>query len=119
MFRCILVVCILLSLQSKAQKISAREAIKYVGKRITVCDRVFGGIFIQKSKSQPTFLNVGAAYPNAPLTIVIWLTNRKKFRYKPEDYYKGRNVCITGEIIVYKGKAEMVVDDPDQIELSN
>ncbi len=115
----ILVILLLLSTFIFAQtSVTAKEAGKYIGKTISVCDKIFGGIFMSKSSGQPTFLNMGAAYPNAPFTIVIWADARRKFKLKPEEFYRNKQVCITGEIIVFNGKPEMIVTDPTQIIVS-
>lgn len=98
-----------------SQNISAKDAGKYAGKTVTVCDKIYGGKFLNSSGNKPTFLNVGADYPNAPFTVVIWEADRKKFKFKPEEFFKGKKVCITGEIKMYKGKPEVEVSDPKQI----
>lgn len=109
---------IIASLLALSQSVPAKDALKSVGKTITVCDKVYGGIYMSRSGSQPTFLNVGAAYPNSPLTILIWGNDRKKFKWKPEEYFKDKKVCITGEIKKYNGKAEIIVTDPSQITIA-
>jgi micrococcal nuclease len=115
----VIVILAIMGIAGNAQSITAKEAGKYAGKSVTVCDKIYGGIFMGKSGSQPTFLNVGGAYPNEVMTIVIWGADRKKFKFKPEEFYKNRQVCITGEIKIFNGKAEIVVDDPKQIVVSD
>ena len=88
---------------------------KHVGDSVTVCGKVFGGIFLEKSKNTPTFLNVGDAYPANPLTIVIWGDLRKEFTEKPEEFYKGREVCVTGKVELYKGKPEIILNSRNQL----
>lgn len=96
-------------------KVPANEAFKYVGQKITVCGKVFGSKFLDKAKGQPTFLNVGAAYPNAPFTVVIFGETRKAFSDSPEKLYNGKNICVTGVVQEYKGKVEIVVSKADEI----
>jgi hypothetical protein len=119
MKKMILTYCFMLaSFIVMSQSVPAKDALKNEGKTITVCDKIYGGIFMSRSGSQPTFLNVGAAYPNSPLTILIWGNDRRKFKWKPEEYFKDKKVCITGVIKKYNGKAEMVVTDPAQIMIA-
>lgn len=90
---------------------------KHIGDSVKVCTKIYGGIFLDRSKGTPTFLNAGGAYPNAPLTIVIWAEERKLFKQAPEVFYKNKNVCVTGKLILYKDKAEIVVYDEKQISI--
>jgi DNA/RNA endonuclease YhcR with UshA esterase domain len=43
--------------------------------------------------------------------------DRRKFKDAPEEAFKGRTVCVTGKIIEYKGKPEIVVSDPSELKL--
>jgi hypothetical protein len=89
----------------------------YMGKKVTICSKVFGARYFESSKKQPTFLNVGAAYPNSPLTIVVFGEDRKNFATAPEKMYDQKEICVTGELVDYKGKAEIIITSPDQIVL--
>jgi micrococcal nuclease len=79
-----------------------------------VCDQIFGGKYLDHSDI--TLIDVGASHPNELLTLVIRGAARKKFKTPPEDTFKGKKVCITGQIIDYKGKPEIVITDSEQIK---
>jgi micrococcal nuclease len=100
-------------------KIAIEEASKHIGETVTVCSKVFTGRFIDNSNTKPTLLNLGAASPNAKLTVLINLDDRKNFSGKPEDDYNGKNVCVTGKVVDYKGKPEIVVSKPQDIQIQN
>ena len=53
------------------QEIKMNGLPKHVGDSVTVCTKIYGGIFLDRSKDTPTLLNAGDKYPNAPLTVVI------------------------------------------------
>ena len=95
-------------------KITAKEASKHLNEKVMVCDQVFGGKFL--SGSDITLIDVGGSHPNELLTLVIKGDDRKKFTTAPEDAFKGKKVCITGQIIDYKGKPEIMITDPEQIK---
>jgi DNA/RNA endonuclease YhcR with UshA esterase domain len=95
--------------------VSVDSLASHVGEKVTVCDRVYSTRFLSQSASQPTFLNVGAAYPNSPLTIVIFGDDRKNFKQPPEEAFSGKAICVTGIVKQYKGKAEIVVQTEDQL----
>jgi micrococcal nuclease len=73
---------------------------------------------MENSKSAITLLNVGGLYPDALLTILIKPENRAAFSNKPEEYYIGKEVCITGKIIMFKGKPEIELFSEKGISIS-
>jgi len=96
-------------------KIKLEDISKHVGDSVTVCGKVAGIRFIKQSKNTPTFMNVGAAYPNQLLTVVIWGDVRKQYETAPEVLFKDKEVCITGKVELYKEKAQIVVNDKKQL----
>jgi hypothetical protein len=96
---------------SKASAPAAAEPIK---KTITVCEKVFTAKVMDGSEM--TLLNLGAAYPNQTMTVMIKGEDRSKFKEAPEKAFKGKKICVTGHVIEYNGKPEIVVSDPSQIE---
>jgi hypothetical protein len=110
------VIGLLLVVSTQAQKeITIDSLNQHVGDSVTVCTKIYGGIYLERSNGTPTFLNAGGSYPNAPLTIVIWADAREKFKNPPEVFYKDKDVCISGKIILYKDKPEIVVYDEKQM----
>ena len=97
--------------------ISAAEAAKHMGETATVCDKVFGAKYLETTSSAPTFLNMGAPYPNSPFSVVIFGSNRPNFKEKPELYYDNKKVCVTGLIKEYKGKPEMIISKEADITI--
>ncbi|HEV7782869.1 MAG TPA: hypothetical protein VGO58_16450 [Chitinophagaceae bacterium] len=103
------------------QEISISELDKHIGDSVKVCTKIYGGIYLDRSKGSPTLLNAGGAYPNAPLTILIWDDVRKKFslgasgKEAPEVFFKDKEICVTGKVILYKEKPEIVIYDEKQL----
>jgi hypothetical protein len=97
------------------QEIKIDELSGHIGDSVTVCTKIYGGVFLERSKGTPTLLNAGGSYPNAPLTLVIWADARGKFKTPPEEFYKDKNVCITGKVILYKEKPEIIIYDEKQL----
>jgi hypothetical protein len=102
---------------SFAQVVKAEDAAKHIGEEAKVCGKVFGGKFFETSNSSPTLLNVGAAYPKSPFTIMIPKEVRLKMANAPEIELKDKNVCVTGKIILYKEKPEIIVTDAIQLTI--
>lgn len=87
----------------------------YVNQTVTICDKIYGGIFLDKSKKRITLLNMGGAYPKQKLTVLIPDTCRFLFSKAPETYFKYKNVCISGQILLYNNKYEIVLVKPEDI----
>ena len=105
---------LLAALNTFAQtKITAKDAAKHLNENVMVCDQVFGGKYLDGASL--TLIDVGGSHPNELLTLIIKGDDRKKFTAPPEEAFKGKKVCITGQIIDYKGKPEIVITDPAQI----
>jgi hypothetical protein len=96
--------------------IDAKDAAKHVGENVTINDKIYGGKFL--SGPGITLLDVGGAHPNEALVLLIKGDDRKKFTNPPEDTFKGKAVSITGTIIDYKGKPEIVITEATQIKLN-
>jgi DNA/RNA endonuclease YhcR with UshA esterase domain len=58
---------------------------------------------------------LGKAYPAQILTAVIFGDDRAKFG-EPEKTLQGKRICVTGTIRVYRGAAEVILNDPDQLK---
>lgn len=97
------------------QEIKVEDAAKHEGDSVKICTKIYGGRYFENSNNTPTLLNAGDKYPNAPLTIVIFGANRAAFKNKPEEYYPGKDICVTGKIVMYKGKPEIILTDESQI----
>ena len=95
--------------------IPTSEAKGHIGKTNTVCGLVTGGRFLESAKGKPTFLNFERPFPDHTFTVVIFELDRAKFKSPPESLFDGKTVCVTGPIIDYKGKPEIVVRDPSHM----
>jgi DNA/RNA endonuclease YhcR with UshA esterase domain len=89
---------------------TAAEAAKHVGETATVTDRVDG---VHQSGKGNIFLNMGGAYPNQAFTAFI--PSGSAGQFSQAQQYEGRTVAVTGNIQLYKGKPEIIVTSPTQI----
>jgi hypothetical protein len=107
----------LLSTAIAQETITAQDAAKYIGQQKTVCGTVASAHYAAKVKGQPTFVNLDKPYPNQIFTALIWGSDRSKFEKPPETLYSGKEICVTGMIQSYQGRAEIVVKEPAQIKI--
>ena len=97
-----------------ATSISPEDAVRHIGETATVCGVVASAKFAAGSRSQPTFLDLDKPYPNAPFTAVIFGSDRPKFG-TPETSLRGKRICVTGQIRDYRGKPEIILNEPSQL----
>jgi hypothetical protein len=95
--------------------INLEDIEKHVGDSISVCGKVYGGRYLESVSSKPTLINVGAQFPNQLLTIVIYGSDRQNFEESPEDFYKDKEVCVSGKVELYNKKPQIVVRNRDQL----
>jgi hypothetical protein len=102
--------------QSQVKKLTAADAKDHKGEQATVCGKVASTRYAATTRGKPTFLNLDKPYPNQVFTILIWGENREKFG-TPEEKYRDKQVCVTGKITEYRGAPEIVISDPQSIEV--
>jgi len=62
----------------------------------------------------PTFLDLGKPYPDQVFTAVIYSADRDKFG-TPRAMLQGKRVCVTDTVREYRGRLEIVLNDPSQL----
>jgi DNA/RNA endonuclease YhcR with UshA esterase domain len=114
----ILFICTLLFVGFKSYSqtnVPAKEAAKHLNEKVTICDKIYGGKFL--SGPGITLIDVGGSHPDEALTLLIKGDDRKKFKSPPEELFKDKKVCITGTVVDYKGKPEIIITEADQIKI--
>jgi hypothetical protein len=101
---------------AQTKKITAADVKNHVGEKVTVCGNVASTRYADRSKGQPTFLNLDEPYPKQIFTIVIWGNDRSKFG-EPENKYRDKRVCVTGTIRSFRRTPEIEASDPAQIDI--
>lgn len=86
--------------------IQLSEISQHIEQTVTVSGKVYG---VKDVKSM-ILVNVGGSYPNQPLTVVL-KSGAKSLVSKID----GKEIIVTGEVILYKGKPEIIVSDSSQI----
>jgi len=89
-----------------AKTIEVQDAAKHYNEYVQVSAKVYG----YKTLENMTLVNLGAAYPDQLLTVV--LKEEAKESYRGLD---GQTISVTGKVVSYKDKPEIVVTDPKMI----
>ena len=95
-----------------AHVISWQDAAKHYGENVTV----EGTIVATHNSGKACFLNFHPDYKRY-FTAVIFAPAFSRFPANPENYYYGKKVHVSGYIKEYKGKPEIILNDPSQIEI--
>lgn len=88
-----------------AKVIDVKDAAQHLNETVTITSKVFG----IKDVSSMILVNVGAPYPDSPLTVVL----RGDAKSLNVD---GKTITVTGQVIDYKGKPEIIVTDKNQVK---
>jgi hypothetical protein len=102
--------------QARPVNLTAVEAKDHIGEQATVCGKAASTRYAATTRGKPTFLNLDKPYPNQVFTIPIWGENRPNFG-APEEKYRDKQICVMGKITEYRGAPEIVVSDPQSIEV--
>src|SRR5256885_9293004 len=110
-----LVVCTLVGLLERTEakeeaEYTALEAAKHIGETASVTDKVEDAY---QAKGGNVFLNLGGKHPNEAFAVFIPASNASAF--KDVKIYEGKTVTVSGKIVEYQGKPEIVVKSPAQI----
>lgn len=95
-------------------EISWQDAAAHYGEECVVVGRVV----MTKNIGKICFLNFHRDFSNH-FTAVIRREHFERFEQPPEILYADKDVKITGTIIEYKGKPEIIVTGPEQITIIN
>jgi hypothetical protein len=101
---------------SQNKKLTAAEAKDHIGEQATVCGKVASTRYAATTRGKPTFLNLDKPYPSQVFTVLIWGSIREKFG-APEETYRDKQICVTGKITEYRDAPEIVVSQPQSIEV--
>ncbi len=86
------------------------ETPKHIGEYASVRGRVLRAY---TSKSGTVFFDYCTNYKTCPFSAVIFADDVKQFGSLSQ--YSGKEVTLTGKIVSYEGRAEIVLSDPNQI----
>jgi len=93
------------------ERFSQADFNKRLGKTGTLCDTIYSLKIVSDTL---TLLNMGGVYPNQKYTIAV-KGNKINLNWAG---LKGKPLCATGVFILYKGRPEIEVAEPDRINMT-
>jgi endonuclease G len=85
-------------------------------RKVQVCGTVVSGV---ESQEGHIFLNLDKRYPEQLFTILILQENRVNFASIPHEDYLNLELCVSGRILDFEGKATMIIKHEKQLRLLN
>ena len=104
------VLCATWAMAETLPEYTASEAARHIGETARVTGTVKR---VSQTQGGSIFLDMGAKFPNNPLTVFIPYSAADQFPNAKK--YDGVIITVSGEIKEYNNKAEIVVTDPSQI----
>jgi DNA/RNA endonuclease YhcR with UshA esterase domain len=95
-----------------SETVSWEDAGRYLGKIITV----EGTIIASHNTGKVCFLNFHKNYKQY-LSLVIFQSDYAKFKAPVENAYLNKKIQVTGMVKEYKGRSEIIVNNPEQIQV--
>jgi DNA/RNA endonuclease YhcR with UshA esterase domain len=105
------------SLTRAQQSVKLEDIASHVGDSVTVTGKVYGIKYFESAKASPTLINIGAAFPNQLLTVVIYGEDRKRMELDPEKLFTNADLSVTGKVELFKGKPQVVITDKSQLSV--
>jgi len=94
---------------------SAYDAIYYVGEIMNVYGRVIETWYSRETDEY--FLYFGARYPYQDFSVIIPGHRARQFSRRPEIFFEGREIWVTGLISLHRGQPEMIIRKKHQIHI--
>lgn len=94
---------------------NTNQAAYYKGYKeaVSICGTVVGTKLSSKGN---IFLNLDRSFPNQSFTVSIFKDNVKNFSYKPEEYLKGKVICVKGKVTDFNGTPSMNLENENGLE---
>jgi exonuclease VII large subunit len=100
------------SASAETAVVKPEQAQEHVGQVVTV-EGVVGEVH-HAASGKVIFIDIGGRYPNNAFAGVIFQEDFDKF--PKVDVLEGKTVDVTGAIRLYKGKPEIILNDPGQLK---
>ena len=96
------------------------QAADYVGRVAQVCGPVMDTSWNELAEDSPTYLNMGKPYPEkGRFSVLIRSENRIHFPGRPEKFYLGKTICVTGVIQMNNGVPQIEIIDSSMLSRTN
>jgi hypothetical protein len=99
----------------RVHTVSAYDADQYIGEFARIYGRVSETWYNQETDE--FLLYFGEPYPYQDFTVILANRDARRFSRRPERFFMGKDIAVTGVVSVFEGKPEMVIKRKSQIDL--
>ena len=99
---------------ASGQTVKPANLRQYEGTVVTVCSKVVETLV---TPSNTTILYFDKTAPNHTFEVHIWGKDLSKFSYVPADFLKGKNVCVTGQVKMFKEKPDFIIKSEEALKV--
>ena len=61
--------------------------------------------------------NLGGEFPSNQLTIIVFAKDYSRFKDSYFENLNNKNICVKSKIELYKNKAQIIIENPDDIKI--
>jgi DNA/RNA endonuclease YhcR with UshA esterase domain len=101
----------IMAVPARAETIAPADVKAHVGQTVTVEGAVSS---VHKAASGVTFVDLGGSYPDNAFSAVIFASDAGKF--PNVDTLDGKTVAITGPVVLFNGRSEIILKSADQVK---
>jgi len=111
--------CAVSAAYSQTDTLTTDKVSAYVDKQVIVKGVVAGARRFETGERAPLLLiNLDEAYPNTPLTVVLYKEVLEKAKID-EQALTGKKIVASGKISVFKGRNQLVIEKLEDLKISN
>ncbi|MBA4851973.1 hypothetical protein [Emticicia sp. BO119] len=104
---------------SQTDTLTTDKVAAYVDKQVIVKGVVAGARRFETGERAPLLLiNLDEAYPNTPLTVVLYKEVLEKATINEQEL-TGKKVVASGKISVYRGRNQLVIEKLEDLKIGN
>jgi hypothetical protein len=98
--------------------VTPEAATERVNQEVTVIGPVVAAHYDSSLSGAPTYIEMGAAYPDPKsLSVVILGASRAAFPAPPEQLYQGKTICVIGVVQNYMQRKAIIAGQPESISV--
>jgi hypothetical protein len=99
----------------RVHTVSAYDAENYIGEFARIYGKVYDVWY--SAETGEYYLYIGEPYPYQDFTIILSYRDARRFNRRPERFFSGKDIAVTGVVSVFEGKPEMVIKRKSQVDL--
>ena len=111
--------CLVGTAYSQTDTLTTDKVANYIDKQVVVKGVVAGARRFETGERAPLLLiNLDEAYPNTPLTVVLYKEVLEKATIDEKEL-TGKKIVASGKISVFRGRNQLVIEKLEDLKIGN